>query len=129
MLAQTQGRQTPSQPVHSALLPLSEIPQIVPAGQDDVSADVFGNFRRFGLTYLDENGEELEFSAGVVLDGERGRQTQDGETEAFVSGCSESESDVAVESDPQPKRFACDVDSRRDYWPYPSKTVSKIGKY
>ena len=66
--AQPQCEQPPSQPI-SALLPLPEIPLVLPNSQDDMNSDVFRNFRHLGLTYLDENGEQLEFSAGTVPNG------------------------------------------------------------
>jgi hypothetical protein len=108
----------PGQAANSVLLPLPEPPPVTPISQGDPSFDVFSGLRRIGLTYLDENGEPLEFSAGA----ESSHQTwRNDETENQVeSECSDSESDAA---DPQPKRFVQDVE-RRDYWPYPSKTVS-----
>ena len=79
---------------HSVLLPLPEIPPGPSASHDDGSSNMFKNFRRLGLTYLDENGEELEFSAGTVLDDDKGDQSQSEETGAITSECSDSESDA-----------------------------------
>lgn len=118
VLAQAQGEHPP--PANSVLLPLPEIPLVLSAGPDERGSDIFENFRRFGLGYLDENGEQLEFSAGTSSDDDSGHRTQSEETEAVVSECSDSESDTA---DPQPGLTA-QGDRLMDYWPYPSKTVS-----
>ena len=98
------------------LRPLPEIPSIIPVGQDDTNSDVFSSLRRLGLTYLDENGEQLEFSAGEVFDGNRDHQIPNEEIG------SDFESDVG---DMQSKLLTEDFEGR-DYWPYPSKTVSRI---
>jgi hypothetical protein len=123
--ALTKTRENPSQPVDSVLLPLPEVLPVVPAGFGDTNPDMFGRFRRFGLTYLDENGEQLEFSAGIDRDDDEGRLNQREETGAapvLVSEYSDSESDAV---DPQPEWPMQDTE-QEDYWPYPSKTVSGI---
>ena len=118
-LTKTPDDRTPSQPIHSVLLPMPEISPTIPAGQGNTSVDIFGSVRRFGLTYLDKNGEKLEFSAGMISDDDRGYPVRSEEVEASGSECLDSESDMV---DPRPKWPARDVE-QRDYWPYPSKTV------
>jgi len=95
------------------LLPLPEIPSALSTGEGDRGPNIFENFRRFGLAYLDENGEQLKFSAGTVS-GDEGYLEQTEETEATASECSDSEGDV---TDVQESGM-------KSYWPYPSKTVS-----
>lgn len=122
--AQPQCEQPPSQPI-SALLPLPEIPPVLPDSQDNMNSDVFRNFRRLGLTYLDENGEQLEFSAGTVPNGGEGNSNPNEETGAAASEYSDSESD---DVDPQSEWPTRNIE-QTDYWPYPSKTVSRIHKH
>lgn len=116
--SQGQGEHTPC--LDTTLLPLPEIPSDSPIGLDNESSDMFKNFRRLGLNYLDESGEQLEFSAGTVSDSNEGQQSQTEETMVTESDFSDSESDNASVQPEQTTR-----DGRlRDYWPYPSKTVS-----
>lgn len=103
-------------PGHADLLPLPEIFPTIPVSQGDGVAEVFGRFRRLGLSFLDENGEQVKFSAGT--DGERNR-TQNEETDV-ESGWSDIESDDAG----HPLEWAAQDHQSTDYWPYPSKTVS-----
>jgi hypothetical protein len=110
-----------AQVVHSTLLPLPDIPSVLPTSLDEGTANMFKSFRRLGLDYLDENGEQLTFSAGTDLDASEENQPQNDEVEIVTSECSDAESDAAV--DPQPGWTARDNESS-DYWPYPSKTVS-----
>ena len=114
--ARAQDEHTP--PTHSVLLPLPEIPPALPTGLDDGSADMFKNFRRLGLAYLDENGEQLEFSAGTVSDDDEDRRTRSEDAETIES--SDSESDTTD----QQFEWAAQDGGLKDYWPYPSKTVS-----
>lgn len=79
---------------------------------------MFKNFRRLGLAYLDENGEQLEFSAGTVSDDDEDRRTRSEDAETIES--SDSESDTTD----QQFEWAAQDGGLKDYWPYPSKTVS-----
>ena len=101
---------------------MPELSPIVSAGQDDTSSDPFGSFRRFGLTYLDKNGDQLQFSAGMALDDDKGHLTRSEEAAVHRSEGSDLESDVG---DSRPEWPARDVE-QRDHWPYPSKTVGEI---
>jgi len=112
--AQTQDKDT--LPEQSVLLPLPEIPPTLPIGPNNGSSDIFGNFRCLGLAYLDENREQLEFSAGTVLDDGKGHQTWSEETETATSECSDSESEQS--------EWAMQDSGSGDYWPYPLRTVS-----
>lgn len=120
--AKAQGEQPSSQRIASVLLPLPEIPLVLPDSQGDASSDMLRNFRRFGLAYLDENGDQLEFSAGAVSDDGEGNPIPSEESDAATSECSDPASDA---EDPQPEWPVRDVD-QTDYWPYPSQTVSRI---
>jgi hypothetical protein len=113
-----QAQCKPASLAHSTLLPLPEIPSALP---DNGSPDTFGNFHRLGLAFLDENGDHLEFSAGVVLDDDKGRRTQIQEPEVTMSEYLDSE-----ESDATSAQFEWTAQGGKleDYWPYPSKTVS-----
>ena len=112
------GRESTSL-AYSTLLPLPEIPSVLP---NNGSPDTFGNFRRLGFAFLDENGDQLEFSAGMVSDDDEGCRTQIQESEAIMSEHSDSE-----ESDAASAQFEWTVQGgeSEDYWPYPSKTVSR----
>ena len=116
-----QERAKHAQPTNSVLLPLPEMPWALSTGPNDGTLDVFENFRRSGLTYLDENGDRLEFSVGTELSdvGDRAQNRVD-ET-VTPNPPDESESDV--DDSLQPEWVAQDSGSD-DYWPYPSKTVS-----
>lgn len=116
----TQEQTENAQLAHAVLLPLPEMPLLLPTSPDDETSALLENFRRLGLTYLDENGEVLEFSAGTDLDDE-GDQTRTAEDEIFRSDDSDSETDVAS---PQIQQWAARDDGLGDYWPYPSKVVS-----
>ena len=119
-LTQAQDEHAPSPLTHSVLLPLPEIPSAPFAGHDNGSSNVFEGFRHLGLAYLDENGERLEFSAGIMSDDNKGYQTQDKEAETIGSESSDSESDATgIQAE-----WAMRESGLRDYWPYPSKTVS-----
>jgi len=111
--AQAQDEYTP--PGQSVLFPLPEIPSTLSAGPNHGSSDIFKNFRRLGLSYLDENGEQVEFSAGAITDDDEGHQTRSKDTETVTSESSDSESE----------QFEWDMEDSvpGDYWPYPSKTV------
>lgn len=100
-------------PAYSDLLSLPEIPSVGPTGSDNRSSDVFEKFRRLDFAFLDENGEQLHFSAGTEVGDDDGCQTWDREAKAVTPECSDAESDVIS---PQLEWT--------DYWPYPSKTVS-----
>jgi len=78
---------------------------------------MFKSLRRFGLSYLNENGEQLEFSAGTGSDNDHSRWTQNEEAESIASECSDSESDGSN------LEWAVLNGGSTDYWPYPSKTV------
>ena len=117
-LGRTQGRQTSSPPTEAGLLPLPKMSSDIPTAQVDGNTNVFENFRRHGLEYLDENGERLEFSAGTALDDERCSQGK--ETRAEISERLDSESDV----DDLRAELVMQENGPRDFWPYPSKTVS-----
>ena len=65
-----QEQTEPAELVHTVLLPLPEIHSVLPTNSNDETSAMFRNFHCLGLTDLDENGEELEFSAGTDLDGE-----------------------------------------------------------
>jgi hypothetical protein len=111
---QTQDRQNLSPPVRSALLPLPEVSSIFSTHQDDGNYSVFENFRRVGLTYLDENGERLEFSAGAASSGNKGCQIQNKEPQG-------SEGDGAgIQTE-----WESQESGPGSYWPYPSKTVCR----
>lgn len=109
-----------AQLANAVLLPLPEMPSLLPTSPDDETSALFTNFCRLGLAYLDENGEELEFSAGTDVDNE-GVQTQTEDDETFRSDDSDSENDVAG---PQTEQWAAWDAGLGDYWPYPSKVVS-----
>lgn len=117
-----QENPAPSQFAHSVLLQLPEMPQGVLTGQDDVSFDMFNDFRRLGLDYLDENGEQLEFSAGEVSGDDEDHRTQNDETESVVTKCSDSDNSTV---DPQLSSEWLRDAELNDYWPYPSRTVSE----
>ena len=113
-----QAQSEPTPLMHSVLLPLPEMPPAPPASLDNQSSDMFRNFQHLGLAFLDENGEEVEFSVGAISDEDRDHQTQNQETETIVSECSDAEeSDVSSE-------WATQDGGLKDYCPYPSKTVS-----
>ena len=107
-----------AQPTNSVLLPLPEMPWALSTSPNDGTLDVFENFRRSGLTYLDENGGRLEFSVGTELS-DVGDRAQNRVDEAVEPNESESDIDDGL----QPEWVAQDSGSG-DYWPYPSKTVS-----
>lgn len=103
---------------YSTLLPLPEIPSVLLADVGSGVSKVFNNFRRLGLTYLDENGEQLEFSAGTG-DDDKGGQVRNEEGDVYTSECSDSES----VDDNSPFEWNKQDAQSGDYWPYPSKTV------
>ena len=109
-----------AQAAHSVLLPLPDIPPMLPTSQDERISNMFQSFRRLGLDYLDENGEQLTFSAGTDLDENEDSQTQNDEAEVLTSECSDTESDI---DSPQPE-WTARGSGLNNYWPYPSKTVS-----
>ena len=116
-LARAQNECT--QAAHSVLLPLPNI--LLPTSQDERTSNMFQSFRRLGLDYLDENGEQLTFSAGTDLDENENNQAQThDEAEILTSECSDAESDVESR---QPGWTMRDS-GLNGYWPYPSKTVS-----
>ena len=119
-LVQAQDGQDPSLPTRSVLLALPETPLAHSAGQDGGNINVFKNFRRLGLAYLDENGERLTFSVGTATGGGGHRQAQSKEVQAITPECSDSEGDAAGT---QREWFEQDS-GLRNYWPYPSKAVS-----
>ena len=104
-------------PADTTLLPLPEIPSI---HVDDNSSDMFGNLRCLGLAYLDKNGQQLEFSAGIDSGDDDDWQTSNQETEDTTPESSDSEDDILG---PHLEPTIQDG-GMRDYWPYPSKTVS-----
>ena len=116
-----QDRQT-SSPPEAVLLPLLEMSSGVSTGRDDGNSNIFENFRRHGLEYLDENGERLEFSAGTAPGGEKYSQIQSEETQAVIPDCLGSESDA----DDIQTELVMQGSGSRDFWPYPSKTVSTM---
>jgi len=120
--AHTQCERTP--PRYCDLLSLPEMPS-VPTGPDDGNLDMFKSLRRFGLSYLDENGEQLEFSAGTGSDDNNGRWTQNEEAESIASECSDSESDIIGPN----LEWTVLNGGLTDYWPYPSKTVGGDSRF
>ena len=110
-------------PATSLLLPLPEAPSVFSAGRDGVDStfDPFEGLRRIGLTYLDEEGERLEFSAGARQDGDNGSQTEGKRTGVAMPGYSDSEDDDAGMG---AEWVMPENNGSTGYWPYPSKTVS-----
>lgn len=117
---QARDERTLSPPTNSVLLPLPEVLPVLSVGRHDGRSNIFEDFRRLGFTYLDENGEELEFSAGTALDSDKVCQITSEEAEAAAPEYSDSECSTAgVQAD-----WVTQEGTPRDYWPYPSKTVS-----
>ena len=109
-----------AQAMNSVLLPLPDMLSTLSTSPDDERLDIFENFRRSGLTYLDENGDQLEFSVGTELrDVGHGDRAQNGVDEALESN-SPDESESDTDSGLQPEQDS----GSGEYWPYPSKTIS-----